>query len=250
MARRYRPYKRRSCRNEDIRWVESERSPRNPPLSLRTPTHSCLLLLICLCSACAEPAPHPDSGASPGGLHSIYVVSHGWHAGIVIPRADISPQDWPQVRDFPAAGYLEVGWGDREFYQRNTPHPGLTIRAALWPTESVLHVVGFSAPVTEYFPGSEIIRIDIGSEQLRRLVHYIASSQETDPDRGSKALGSGLYGNSRFYASHETYHLFNNCNVWSARALEASGCAMRSASALTVGTLMNRARDCADPSAP
>jgi uncharacterized protein (TIGR02117 family) len=178
------------------------------------------------------------------------VVSHGWHAGIVIPRADISPQDWPQVRDFPGARYLEVGWGDREFYQRNTPHPGLTIRAALWPTESVLHVVGFSAAVTEYFPGSEIIRIDLESEQLRSLVRYIASSHETEAGSGSEALSSGLYGYSRFYASHETYHLFNNCNVWSARALEAAGCPMRPADTLTVGTLMNRARNCVIKTAP
>jgi hypothetical protein len=56
------------------------------------------------------------------------------------------------------------------------------------------------------------------------------------------SLGPGLYGNSRFYLSRETYHLFNTCNVWTARALRAAGLPITPARAISVESLMSQAR--------
>ncbi|MEN8131530.1 MAG: DUF2459 domain-containing protein, partial [Pseudomonadota bacterium] len=56
--------------------------------------------------------------------------------------------------------------------------------------------------------------------------------------------GPGLYGDSRFYQSHETYHLFNNCNAWTDRALQIAGCPPKTAPVFTVDDLMARARTC------
>ncbi|MGW8227829.1 MAG: DUF2459 domain-containing protein, partial [Gammaproteobacteria bacterium] len=57
----------------------------------------------------------------------------------------------------------------------------------------------------------------------------------------SQPLGPSLYGGGRFYLSRETYHAFNTCNVWTARALRAAGCPITPAFTLTVDTLMVRA---------
>jgi hypothetical protein len=53
-------------------------------------------------------------------------------------------------------------------------------------------------------------------------------------------LGSGLYGDSRFYPARETFHLFNTCNVWTARALRSAGLPVRDA--ITTEGLMAQVR--------
>jgi hypothetical protein len=40
-------------------------------------------------------------------------VSHGWHTGLVIRRADIPEGIWPEPHHYADPAYVEVGWGDR-----------------------------------------------------------------------------------------------------------------------------------------
>ena len=70
----------------------------------------------------------------------------------------------------------------------------------------------------------------------------IAASFATDETGNITSLGPGLYGNSRFYLSRETYHLFKTCNVWTARVLRAAGLPMTPAGAISVENLMSQAR--------
>lgn len=203
------------------------------------------LVLVVLTSALLVACSAPPKGLFPPGPHqpykTVYLVSHGWHAGIVVRRTDIPPGIWPQHNDFPQAEYLEIGWGDRDYYMTPQPHPGITLKAGLLPTESVLHIVGFSGPVTRYFPHSEVIRLDLSAAGFERLCAHLANSYAEDAAGRSQPLGPSLYGDGRFYLSRETYHAFNTCNVWTARALRAAGCPITPAFTLTVDTLMARA---------
>ena len=201
-----------------------------------------ILFIAAGCYACAAPVrdvlPSP-SESEPG--KTIYLVSHGWHAGIVLQRDKIPDSIWPAPVDFPDVQYLEVGWGDMDYYQTPDPHMGLILKAALLPTASVLHIVGFNGPVQAYFPYSEIIRIELSSAGFEHLIRTIAESFARDEAGNATSLVPGLYGNSRFYLSSECYHLFNTCNVWTARALRATGLAIIPVRAITVENLMSQA---------
>ena len=175
---------------------------------------------------------------------AVYLVSHGWHAGIVVRRADIPAGVWPQSRDFPDGEYLEVGWGDRDYYMTPRPHFGHLLKAGLLPTASVLQIVGFDGPVARYFPRSEVIRIDLSEAGFGRLVRYLEDSHAVDAAGRAQPLGRSLYGRGRFYRSRETYHLFNTCNAWTARALRAAGCPITPAANLLVDTLMSNLARC------
>lgn len=201
-----------------------------------------IVVVATACAACSAPVKglFPPNENAPG--RSIYLVSHGWHAGIVVKRADIPEGVWPERNDFPESEYLEVGWGDRDFYQTPGVHVGLALKAALWPTSSVLHIVGFSGPVPGYFPNSGIIEIKLSYPGFERLCRYIADSYAKDEAGHALRLGPGLYGKSAFYLSRETYHGFKTCNVWAARALRAAGCPITPAFAIRVDGLMSRAR--------
>lgn len=223
------------CRSEG-----GNRRPKQMPMRSRY-SRVVIVLLSLLLFACASPPkglfpPDPDEPSA-----TIYLVSHGWHAGIVIKRADIPAGVWPQHNEFPEAEYLEVGWGDKDFYMTPSAGLGITLKAGLLPTPSVLQVVGFSAPVTRYFTRSKVIRIDLSRAGLERLCRYIEDSYAGDDITPSRPLGPSLYGEGRFYLSRETYHAFNTCNAWTARALREAGCPIRPVANLRVDTLMTNA---------
>jgi len=196
------------------------------------------MLMSVLLFACASP---PNNLFPPGPnepSRTIYLVSHGWHAGIVVKRTDIPAGIWPQHHEFPEAEYLELGWGDKDYYMTPKPGLGITLKAGLLPTASVLHVVGFRGPVTRYFPRSEVIRIDLTEAGFQRLCRYLENSYARDETGLSQPLGPSLYGAGQFYLSRETYHAFNTCNAWTARALREAGCPITPAANLRVKTLM------------
>ncbi|UCB55987.1 MAG: DUF2459 domain-containing protein [Thiotrichales bacterium] len=202
---------------------------------------ACFALISVLLSACAS-VPGEFSPPGPGEpSRTIYLVSQDWHAGIVIKRTDIPPGTWPQHNDFPEAEYLEVGWGDRDYYMTPSPHIGITIKAGLFPTASVLHIVGFSGSVTRYFPASEVIQIDLSEAGFQQLCRYIENSYALDEAGRSRPLGSSLYGSGQFYLSYENYHAFNTCNVWTARGLREAGFPLTPSANLTIDTLMMNA---------
>lgn len=126
----------------------------------------------------------PSSDAPPAAassLRTIFVIRHGWHTGIVVRAADVPEAAWPARHDFAGGDYLEVGWGDREYYQAPDPSAWLALRALFWTTPGVLHVVGFSGPVERYFTAAEIVELRVSEQGLARLVDYVRTSYELDP---------------------------------------------------------------------
>jgi len=202
-----------------------------------------MCFLLAACGACTAPLEDTAPPHETGPVTSLYLVSHGWHVGMVIRQADIPVSAWQWGQDFPDAEYLEVGWGDRTFYQALDPHLGSALKAALLPTESVLHIFGFSGSVTANFPYSEIIEIKLPGGGMQRLAGYIAASLSRDDAGNVRSLGGEFYRNRRFYASRETYHLFNTCNAWTAKALRTAGLPVTPAKAMTAEGLMSQARE-------
>ena len=200
------------------------------------------LTVIFLCSGCAASINGDCPVNNIASAKTIYLVSHGWHIGIVIKRHDIPDASWPNHKNFADAEYLEIGWGDKDFYQTPNPHFGIALKAILLPNPSVLHIVAFNNSVTSYFPDSKIIMIRLSEAGFQHLIAYIAASFDKDSIGNTVPLGAGLYGVSQFYQSRDTYHLFRTCNVWTARALHAAGCPVRPFLAITEGNLLFQAQ--------
>lgn len=206
-----------------------------------------LTVIIAAGSACAGPIKrlYPPKENEPS--ISIYIVSHGWHTGIVVKRQDIPPDTWPESKDFPDAEYLEVGWGDKVFYQAPKILLRNKLKAILWPTSSVLHIVGFSDSVEAFFPHSEIIELELSQAGFEQLYLYIYHSYAKDGSGESIEMGPGLYGNSRFYLSREKYHAFKTCNVWTAKALRSTGYPITSFYTLPTESVMSQVRKLGKP---
>jgi len=169
----------------------------------------------------------------------IYLVRHAWHAGIVLPSSVCD--SLPIIRDFPQADYLEIGWGDAAFYREEKPGVWITFKAALLPSMSTLHVAGVDEEVTQFFPGRDIVRLTIRTENLSPMLEFIKSSFAIDDKGDPVRLDPGLYGTSFFYEGSESYYAFKNCNTWVARALRYAGISISPATTLTVNQLMRKA---------
>ncbi|HZM35285.1 MAG TPA: DUF2459 domain-containing protein [Burkholderiales bacterium] len=57
------------------------------------------------------------------------------------------------------AAYVEIGWGDRDYYPAEGFNLWYAIKAIAWPSASVLHVTGFDEPPARRFPASEVIEL-------------------------------------------------------------------------------------------
>jgi uncharacterized protein (TIGR02117 family) len=165
----------------------------------------------------------------------VFVASHGYHAGIVVPREPIAVAASRHglsalgavAGRFEDFDWLEIGWGDEGFY-REVPtvealNVGLAVRALLRPgNPSVLHVVGVDRDPRAMFANSDLVRIDLGGESFARLADRLDASFARDGS-GVLDLGPGLYGTSRFFRANGAFHLFNVCNHWLAGLLDAAG---------------------------
>ncbi len=174
----------------------------------------------------------------------IHVVGHGWHTGILIRRDTIPAQAWPEHQRFPAARFLEVGWGDRAFYE--SPDAGVkrALKAAFDSEGSVLHVAGFDRTPAEEFSRAEIITVELSSRGAQALARFVSRAYARDAAAQLIELGPGLYPLSRFYAATGRYSLLYTCNNWVAEALRAAGCPITPAWAVTAGNLLSQAERC------
>lgn len=190
--------------------------------------------------ACAAPPAGPAQTREGGPVIAVYLVAHDGHTGIAVPRADIPAGLWPESREFPQAEYLEVGWGNRDYYYARNQGLWGTLNAVL-PSPSVLHLAGFRGSPADYFRANEIVELAVPVDGFERLIRYIHDAYERAGALPAAALGPGLYGDSRFYPAWESFHLFRTCNVWMAQALRAAG--LPFCDSITMEGLMSQARE-------
>ena len=201
------------------------------------------LLLACLlmlagCAAPPSPRPAPDSEAT----HHVYVVVDGGHTGLAVRTSEVPREAWPARHDFPGAEYLELGWGEREYYTREGNTVWLALRALFWSEASAIHVVGLEGPVERAFPEAEILRLAVTPAGFDRMVAFVAASHERDPAGRAIILGRGQRPGSLFYASHRRFHFLETCNTWVARALREAGVQVEPLAAFTATGLMQQLR--------
>ena len=198
-------------------------------------TLACICLgLLFACTPTPTPAVHYGEGIN------VYVVRHGWHAGIVIAR-DSLPQDrLPEADDFPHARYFEFGWGDREYYPALDPTPSMALQAAVASTAATIRLRGLDEAPTGVGPDVEVVGLSLTRAELDRLSAEIAADFDR-PDGGrTGVIARHASSASNFYPAHGQFHLFNNCNTWVATKLAAAGLPVSPSGVVTAGDVMAR----------
>ena len=200
---------------------------------------SFVILLVLLLAGCAARADPLNSSAVEAAPKVIYVVSHGWHTGIVIARADL-PDDWPGLQDFARSDYLEFGWGDAEFYPAEEGTVWLALKALFWPTPSVLHVAGITGSVTAFFPKSKLVRIRLLDSGFVRMQRFIRDTYWLGAEGRAIPVAPGLYGDGKFYQGRGKFYFPKMCNYWTLSALREAGLPVIPLLAVTGGSVLSQ----------
>jgi uncharacterized protein (TIGR02117 family) len=182
-----------------------------------------LLVAVSFLHGCALQPNLPDASIACQSPRTVLLVRHGWHTGIVMERKDLVTLLPALARDLGEEGPVEVGWGEERFYQARETTVGMALRAVLQPNPSVLQVVPLPRPARDYFPQSEIAEIRVEEKGYRALVAFVAESFTRTPAQELSRLSPSLYGNGGFYRAEGSFHAFNTCNTWVAKALAKAG---------------------------
>lgn len=169
----------------------------------------------------------------------IYVVSHGWHTGLVVPAKLIQSRIPELKHRFKNIPYIEFGWGDKGFYQSKEITTRLILRAVFWPTESVIHAVAVPQKADQYFPNSHVEKICLNNIEYSTLIQFIQNSFFRNKDNKIVKLKQGIYGDSQFYKAVGDFHLMNTCNKWTAKGLKSAGMDISTTFKLSAGSVMD-----------
>lgn len=178
-------------------------------------------------AGCAGPAvslpPLPDQRVD-APRKDVWIVSHGWHTRVAVRGADVDPAIWPESRDFGDPAYLEVGWGDRDFYSRPEPSLWDAIEPVIRATPAALHVSAFDAPPHQAFAGQPVVRLSVPAAGIDQLARFIREHYVRDAAGNATRIAPGYSPRSAFYLATGRYHaLTYNSNSWAASALRAAG---------------------------
>ena len=200
-----------------------------------------LALAVALVGAGCGSATHVGLDTAPSIVaRPAYVVSHGWHVGLVLRHDEFAAAS-PRGRSAPAGEYVEVGWGDGDFYPAARGTLALALRAAFRSRSSVLQVVGFDGPVSEMFPRSKILEIELTPAGLVALARHIEASYALDAEGRPIVVAPAQYGTGVFYLARGHYRLADNSNTWVARGLKVAGCPIDVDASVTAGAVLHQA---------
>ena len=138
------------------------------------------MLVLVIFTGCAGSYSWQALPESSEDERTIFVVSHGWHTGLILPYEPLSALlDLEKVMG--ESTYYEFGWGDADFYQAEEVTSGITLKAVLWPTESVLHVVSIREDPRVRTRGSSRMEttcrtLSVGHKTALRVMPLVTSS--------------------------------------------------------------------------
>jgi len=200
------------------------------------------VLILAIMDGCVRPIKslYPPAAGRP--TKTIHLVGHGWHTGVVLSTVDLEEAEWPVHRHFPKADYLEFGWGDAAYYPAERGTVWLAIKALCWPTPSVIHVAAIRGKITDTFPNSRLVQIELSEAGFERLCSFIQHEFQISATGELVPVGPGVFGKGQFYQARSKFYFPKTCNYWTASCLRSAGCPIRPLTSVTAGHVLSKTK--------
>ena len=161
--------------------------------------------------------------ARVGDCVLLHIWTNGYHTDLGIP-SDILAPDHPLRRLYPNANTLLIGWGEDAFYHSDGTNLAIGLDAIMPPSPTVMHVVAGAETGSAYLGPIMDAHIGVSREGGAALAEYLRQALVLDGQGRVVVEGPGkVLGASSFLKARGSFHLFNVCNHWMARALRAAG---------------------------
>jgi uncharacterized protein (TIGR02117 family) len=176
--------------------------------------------------------PENANSTQPKDGISVYLISNGVHADLLIPVSALDPKWRARLvgsqSELAGVPYLAFGWGDREFYL-NTPtwadlRASVALRALLGHDQTVVHVQPSGPPLASAKSRDELRRIRVTTAQMEQLLGYLERGFALDGAGEVEPIAGASYqGLDRFYPAVGHYSVFTTCNEWVRAGLAVAG---------------------------
>lgn len=174
----------------------------------------------------------------------VYIVKNNMHTGIIISITKDTFELLQAVNNFGNFKYINIGWGDEDFYQHPDPDIIMGAKAVLIPTNSVIRIEGKNDDINKIVERSDYcIKFDLTETQFIKLCGFIDSSFTKDSNQNLTVVSQNDNNRIIFYKSVLKYHLFNTCNTWIAEAFESCGFDISSSEVITAENLFEELKN-------
>ncbi len=185
------------------------------------------------------PLPAPNVAApSAGDCVELTLFTNGFHTDIAAPAA-IFPEAHPLRRLYPDAQTFLIGWGEERFYFSDGTDVWLGLNALIPPSPSVMHITYNAPAVAAYLGPNAETPVAVSTEGAASFVAFVDRALVLDEAGEVVRTSDGkIVGRSSFLRTRGSFHLFNVCNQWMARALRAAGINLNARAAWLGGPLV------------
>lgn len=166
----------------------------------------------------------------------IWVEQDRYHTAIVLTTDTVEKLANQLMPVLNNQAFVRFGWGDRGYYGANNKSFFKAFAALCLPTRSVMEVSTFD---TLEEVGEKIVELSKQELDVSQLLTHISRSFKWDK-QGNPTLVRINDKGFHYYAAHGVYHMFKNCNNWTAKALKISGVKVRYILAFFAKSVMNQ----------
>ena len=169
-------------------------------------------------------------------MDTIWVERDRYHTAIVVSSQlvrDLAAELVPVLNSQPL---VRFGWGDRGYYGAAQKNAFKAFKALFLPTRSVVEVSTFNH-LSEV--GDSVIALSLKDLDIKQLLTFISHSFKWDI-AGQPVLLRTEQNGFRYYRARGIYHIFKNCNNWTAKALKRSGLHVRYLLAFFANSVMKQ----------
>lgn len=175
---------------------------------------------------------------------TIYIAKSYWHTGLIVEINEFSLNTLPVLKDFSDSEFVDIGMGERDFYMSPSRDVIPAARAILIPTAAAIRIAevpgdtAFLRRTSDY-----LISLELDSASFISLLDYVNESISRNDDDEVSIIEERAGGSIVFYNSPQSYHLFNTCNTWLAKALRKGGIDIKPSDVITSKDLFYRLLD-------
>ena len=166
----------------------------------------------------------------------VWVERDRYHTAIVLPTQlvrELAADLLPVLSDRPL---VRFGWGDRGYYGATNKNFYLAFKALVLPTRSVMEVSSFNS-LEEV--GERVVQLSSQQVDINKLLAHIRNTFNWDTSGQPILERIGVNG-FHYYSARGVYHMFKNCNNWTAKALKTSGLNVRYIRAFFANSVMKQ----------
>ena len=159
-------------------------------------------------------------------MPSLYFTNNGLHTHLLFSAQEVRAYVPTLQAYFPDATWIQIGWGDYQYYGNPEQTKWMGVKALFTPTAAIMGILGVNAIPEDIPKKRKLYKIPLDTGHWNAVLVFVCGHLKLD--NANQITEVRVKGNGEvFFEAHGTYTIFNSCNHWTARVLETAGLAMK-----------------------